>query len=65
MAGKLETRVERVEFNEDKERFQNQLERLINYWFCLGWDFKALIRSPANPSHLWVVLCRERRKEEA
>jgi len=60
MAGKYETKVELIELYEDRERFQNQLGRLINYWFCSGWDFKALMSSPANPNYMWVIFCKER-----
>ena len=63
MAGKYEIRVELIELYEDRERFQNQLGRLINYWFCEGWDFKALMPSPANPGYMWVVFGKERGKE--
>ena len=61
MAGKIETKVEIVEFHsENKERFQNELGRLINYWFCDGWDFKGLIPNPANTGIFWVIFCKER-----
>lgn len=64
MAGKIETRVEKVEFHKDRKEFQKQLERNINYWFCEGWEFKALIPgSSGELGHVWVVYCKERKKE--
>jgi len=60
MAGKLETRVEPVQFLKDRREFEKRLERFLNYYYCSGWEFKAIIPNElAGSDRLWVVFCRK------